>query len=94
MSVDTELTLCFGRGQCAESSNLKTRIKWSHLCYKSIMTIVPSGKGVSVTREFLQPTKEMPIKPSLLIVTNAKDNEIFDLICYHALLIPCCFAHW
>ena len=30
------------------------------------MTIFSSGKGVSVTREFLQPTKEMPIKPSLL----------------------------
>ena len=51
---------------------------------KSIMTIFPSGKGVSVTREFLQPTKETPIKPSLLIVTNAKDNEIIDLIYHHA----------
>ena len=48
---------------------------------------------MSVTREFLQPTKET-IKPSLLIVTNAKDNEIIDLIYDHALLIPCCFTHW
>ena len=40
------------------------------------MTISPSGKGVRVTREFFQPTKETPIKPSLLILTNAKDNEI------------------
>ena len=42
---------------------------------------------MSVTREFLQPTKETPVKPSLLIVTNAKDNEIIDLIYDHALLI-------
>ena len=48
------------------------------------MTILPSGKGVNVTKEFLQPTKETPIKPSLLIVTNAKDNEIIDLIYNHA----------
>ena len=58
------------------------------------MTIFPSGKGVNVTKEFLQPTKETPIKPSLLIVTNAKDNEIIDLIYNHASLIPCCFTHW
>ena len=32
----------------------------------------------------------MPIKPSLLIVTNAKDNGIMDLIYDHASLIPCC----
>ena len=46
------------------------------------MTIFPSGKGVSVsvTRQFFQPTKEKPIKPSFLIVTNARDNEIIDLI--------------
>ena len=49
------------------------------------MTVFPSGKGVSVTREFLQLTKEMPIKPSLLIVTNGKDNEIIYLIYDHAL---------
>ena len=50
------------------------------------MTIFPSGKGVSVTREFLQPTKATPIKPSVLIVTNGKDNEVFDLIYNHPLL--------
>ena len=61
---------------------------------KSIMTIFPSGKGVSVTRGFLQLTEETPIEPSLLIVTNAKDNEIVDLIYDHASLIPCCFTHW
>ena len=72
----------FGKGQL------------SHLCYKRIMTTVPSGKGESVTREFLQPPKETPIKSSLLIVTNAKDNEIIDLIYNHASLIPCCFTHW
>ena len=58
------------------------------------MTIFSSGKGVSVAREFLQLTKEALIKPSLLIVTNAKDNEIVDLIYHHASLIPCCFTHW
>ena len=30
---------------------------------------------MSVTREFLQPTEETPIKPSLSIVMNAKENE-------------------
>ena len=58
------------------------------------MTVFPSGKGVSVTTEFLHPTKEMPTKPSLVIVTNAKDNEIIDLIYDHASLIPYCFIHW
>ena len=58
------------------------------------MTIVPIGKGVRVTREFLQLTKETLIKPSLLILTNAKDNEIIDLTYNHASLIPCCFTHW
>ena len=58
------------------------------------MTIFPGGKGVSVTREVFQPTKEMPSKPSLLILTNAKDNEIIRLIYDHASLIPCCFTHW
>ena len=33
-----------------------------------------------VTREVFQSTKEMPIKLSLLILMNAKDNEIIDLI--------------
>ena len=47
-----------------------------------------------VTRVVFQPTKETPIKPSLLILTNAKDNEIIDLIYDHALLTPCCFTHW
>ena len=56
------------------------------------MTIFPSGKGVSVTREVFQPTKETSIKPALLILTNAKDNEIIDLIYDHASLIPCCFS--
>ena len=46
---------------------------------------------MSVTREFLQPLKRRLIKPSLLIVTNGKDNEIIDLIYDHASLIPCCF---
>ena len=58
------------------------------------MTIFPSGKGVSVTREVFQPTKETPIRPSHLILTNAIYNEIIDLIYYHASLIPCCFTHW
>ena len=58
------------------------------------MTIFLSGKGVSVRREVSQPTKETAIKRSLLILTNAKDNEIIDLICDHASLIPCCFTHW
>ena len=48
--------------------------------------------SVSVTRKVFQPTKETPIKPSLLILTNAKDNEIIDLIYDHASLIPCCFT--
>ena len=64
------------------------------VCYKSIMTIFPSGKGVSVTREVFQPTKEAPIKPSLVTLTNAKDNEILDPIYDYASLIPCCFTHW
>ena len=51
------------------------------------MTIFPSGKGVNVTREVSQPTKETLIKPSLLILRNAKDNEIIDLIYDHASLI-------
>ena len=58
------------------------------------MTIFPSGKGVSATREVFQFTKKMPIKPSLLRLKNAKDSEIIDLIYDHALLIPCCFTHW
>ena len=29
------------------------------------MTIFPSGKGVIVTQEVFQPTKETPIKPSI-----------------------------
>ena len=48
------------------------------------MTIFPSGKGVSVTREFLQPTKETPIEPFLSVVMNAKDYKIIDLIYDHA----------
>ena len=51
------------------------------------MTIFPSGKGVSVTREVFQPTKETLIKPSLLILMNAKGNEIIDLIYDRASLI-------
>ena len=49
---------------------------------------------MSVTREFLQPTEEMPIKPSLLIVMNAKENEIIYVIYDHASLSTCCFTHW
>ena len=49
---------------------------------------------MSVTREVFQPTKETPIKPSLLILANAKDNDIINLIYDHASLIPCCFTHW
>ena len=55
------------------------------------MTIFPSGQGVSVTREVFQPTKKMP---SLLTLTNAKDNEIIYLIYDHASLIPRCFTNW
>ena len=58
------------------------------------MTIFPCAKGVSVTSEVFQPTKETPVKTSLLILTNAKDNEIVDLIYDHASLIPCCFTNW
>ena len=59
------------------------------------MTIFPSGKGVSITMEDFQSTKETPIKHALLILRNAKDHdEIIDLIYDHASLIPCCFTHW
>ena len=58
------------------------------------MTVFPSGKGASVTREVFQPTKEKPIKPSLLILTNAKDKEIIDPIYDHAPPVPCSFTHW
>ena len=57
------------------------------------MTIFLSRKGVSVTREFLQPINETFSKLSLLIVTNAKDNEMIDLIYKHASLIPCFALH-
>ena len=33
---------------------------------------------MSVTMKVFQLTKETPIKPSLTILTNAKDNEIID----------------
>ena len=56
------------------------------------MTLFPRRKGISVTRGVFQPTIETPIKPSLLILTNAKNNEITDLIYDHASLIPCCFT--
>ena len=50
---------------------------------------------MSVTREFLQPTEETPIKPSLSVVMNAKENEIIYVIYYdHASLSTCCFTHW
>ena len=58
------------------------------------MTIFPNGKGVSVTREVFQPTKVTPIKSFLLILMNAEDNEIIDLIYDYASLNPCCFTHW
>ena len=58
------------------------------------MTMFPSGKGVSVTREVFRHTRETPVKSSLLILTNAKDNKIIDLIYDHGSLIPCCFTHW
>ena len=48
---------------------------------------------MSVTREFLQPTEEMPIKPSLLIVMNAKENEIIYVIYDHASVSTYCFTH-
>ena len=51
------------------------------------MTIFPGGKGASVTRGVFQPTKQTPIKPSLLLLTNTKENEIIDLIYDHASLI-------
>ena len=63
------------------------------LCYKSIMTIFPSGTGVSVTREVFQPTKETPIN-TILILKNAKDDKITDLMYDGASLIPCSFTHW
>ena len=47
-----------------------------------------------MTKKVFQSTKETPIKPSLLIVTNAKDSEIIDLIYDHASLISCCLTHW
>ena len=43
---------------------------------------LPSGKGASVTKEVFQPTKETPIKPSLLILTNAKDNRVVSVISF------------
>ena len=58
------------------------------------MTTFPSGKCVNVTRGVFQTAEETPIKPSLLIPTNAKDNEIIDLIYDYASLIPCFFRHW
>ena len=41
---------------------------------------------MSVTREDFEPTNGMPVKLSLLILTNAKDNKIIDLI-----LLRSCF---
>ena len=41
--------------------------------------------------EVFQPTKETPIKLSLLILRNAKDSEIIDLFYNQASLISCCF---
>ena len=49
---------------------------------------------MSVTREFLQPTEETSIKPSLLTVMNAKENEIIYVIYDHASLSTCYFTHW
>ena len=48
---------------------------------------------MSVTREFLQPTEETPIKPCLLVVMNAKENEIIYVIYGHASLGSRCFTH-
>ena len=48
---------------------------------------------MNVTRTVFQPTRKTPIKPSLKILANAKDNEIIDLTYDHASLIPCCFTH-
>ena len=45
---------------------------------------------MSVTREVFQLTKETPIKSSILILTNSKDNEIIDLIYDNASSVPCC----
>ena len=59
----------------------------------SIMRIFSSGKGASVTKEVFQPTKQTPIKPPIFILSNAKDNEIIDLIYYHASLIPFVALH-
>ena len=39
---------------------------------------------MSVAREFLQPTEETPIKPSRIIVMNAKENEIIYVMYDHA----------
>ena len=49
---------------------------------------------MSVTREFLQPTEETAIKPSLLIVMNAIENEIIYVIYDHSSLSTCCFTPW
>ena len=49
---------------------------------------------MSVTREFLQHTEETPIMLSLLIVMNAKENEIIYVIYDHASLSTYCFTHW
>ena len=48
---------------------------------------------MSVTRDFLQPTEETPIKPSLLIVMNATENEIIYVVYDHASLSTGCFTH-
>ena len=88
------------KDQLAESGRQKTKeniIPPGKFCLvengpKSIMTIFPSGKCVSVTSEVFQPPKEKPIKSSLLILTNAKDNQVVDLIYDHASSIFCCFT--
>ena len=49
---------------------------------------------MNVIREFLQPTEETPIKPSLLIAMNAKDNEIIYPIYDHSSLSTCYFTDW
>ena len=58
------------------------------------MTIFPQWERCECNKEFLQPTEETPIKPSLLIVMNAKENEIIYVIYDHASLSTCCFTHW
>ena len=77
--------------------HVDTRNVKIHKNLLSIMSKYFSGmskcqkKTPQISKPLPPSPKETPIKPSLLILTNAKDNEIIDLIYNHASLIPCCF---